>query len=875
MTLLGSCTQDVNAPHPGATPSPIIVSDVGPGIADAAAQRAPTRTKGRSAIGGSYALGSSLAQDNVAFVSLLPNSAPGGVTAVVTNARTGAVVTAPMIDGGLDPVPVPASAGDTIHIDALTPSGTSVAHFDRGTPRAIAPTVVRTIPGRGKTAVPLNKSIEVIFSEPVSAASLSQASVQLLRGSAQVAGTVRVLAGVTAAVVFEPAALLEPSTEYQLVVTRAVLDRDGTPLDSTVTVSFTTGTSVEGPVAQLSIVPGNVSVQIGEQFQASVTATDAQGNVLTGKPVTWFLTDPSVVTVTATGLVTARARGSGVIEAQVGDLFIAMLVQVSNTLNGVGSITLSVDTATIEVGASIDLHVVLRDQNDNLLRNRLVRWSSSNSGVATLTATANDAATVTAVSNGMARIIADVDGTKDTTIVSVGPIPPAAGIVFTEDTDSLLVGQKEQLLSMSRNAEGGRASILASEAQWESSNLAILTVDGAGVVTAVGAGSATVTARWNGFSNAHPFNVAEVALQDIDVGKAHVCGLSSAGIPYCWGAGAVGQIGRPGMIDTPPSFPGLIYYPWPETVTGEPRFASVSAGGLHTCALTSGGAAYCWGYNGDGSLGNGTVLPSWRPSPVAGGHRFLTLDAGTNHTCGLTADHAAYCWGSNQAGQLGSDQAALGLIPVAVQGGHVFAAITVGGSHSCGLTTDGVAYCWGNNAAGQLGVGDEVPRSATPLAVQGGLTFASLSAGEAHTCGLTTTGALYCWGWNFDGQLGNANGSTSSAMPSPVAGGHTFLVVSAGGSHSCAIDDAHAAYCWGSNRDGQLGIGVVSSAIYSNPQPVTGGLAFEKIAVGDAVSCAETTAGIWYCWGNNGDGALGIGNNTADSGVPLKVLGQR
>jgi len=874
-TLLGSCTHDVNAPRPVDPPSPIIVSDVGPGIAGAATQIVPARARARSAAGASYSLGSGSVEDNVAYVSLLPNSAPGGVSAVVRDARTGAVVIAPMIDGGLDPVPVPASAGDTIHIDALTASGTPVAHFDRVTPARIAPTIVRTIPSRGKTAVPLNKSIEIIFSEPISAASLSQASIQLLRGTAPVAGTVKVLVGVTAAVVFEPAALLEPNTEYQLVVTRTVLDLDGSPFESTVTISFTTGTTVEGPVAALSIVPGNVSVHVGEQFQASVTATDAQGNVLTGKPITWFLTEPSVVTVTATGLVTARASGSGAVLAQVGDLYIAMLVQVANTLSDVGSVTLSVDTATIEVGASVELRVVARDQNDNQLRNRLVRWSSSNSGVATVTATANDAAKVTGVANGVARIIADVDGTKDTTIVSVGPIPPAAGIVFTEDTDSILVGQQEPLLGMSRNDAGGRASIPASDVQWESSNVSVLTVDATGIIAGVGAGSATVTARWNGFSSAHLFIVAEVAFRDIDVGKGHVCGLSTAGTAYCWGAGAFGQIGRPGMLDAPVSFPGLIYYPWPVTVTGEPTFASVTAGGLHTCALTSGAAAYCWGYNGDGSLGNGTTLRSWRPSPVAGGHRFLILEAGATHTCGLTVDHAAYCWGSNQGGQLGSAETASGLIPVAVQGGHAFASITVGGSHSCGLTTDGVAYCWGNNTSGQLGVGDEVPSSATPLAVQGGLTFASLSAGEAHTCGLTTTGALYCWGWNFDGQLGDANGPTPSALPSLVAGGHAFVAVSAGGSHSCAIDDALAAYCWGSNREGQLGIGVVSSAAYSSPQPVVSGLAFIDIAVGDAVSCAKTTAGIWYCWGNNGDGALGIGNNTGDSGRPLKVLGQR
>ncbi len=870
---LGACTYDIAAPPATITTSPMIVSNVATNASAALGTRqapATAAAQSTSKSNASYTFALTGAEPNVAYVSLLPNTAPGGDTAIVSDARTGAIVSAPMVDGGLDPVPLSANPGDTIHINVQTAGGGSGPRFDKVVPFALAPTVVRTIPSRGKTAVPLNKSIEIIFSEPVSAPSLSASSIQLFRGSTQVSGTAKLLAGVTAAAVFEPASQLEPNTEYQLVVNRAVMDLDGTALDSTVTIPFTTGTTVEGPVAGLSLVPGNVIVRVGDQFQATVTAMDAQGNALTGKPITWSFSGPDVIKVTPTGLVTPVSPGSGVVYAQVERLYTAMLVQVSNTLNDVGSVTLSVDTATIAIGDSAELSVVARDPDDNLLRNRLVRWSSTNPGVATVKATASDAARVTGVSSGITKIIADIDGTKDTTVVSVGLIPSIAGIVLTEDVDSILLGQREQLMSMSRNAAGGRAPVPANDVQWESSNTAVLTVNASGIIAGVSPGSATVTARWSGFSATQLFSVTRVAFQTLSAGKAHVCGLSASGIPYCWGAGDFGQIGRPGVINPLPSAPGQIYYPWPVTVTGQPTFSSVSAGGLHTCGLRTDGVGYCWGYNGDGSLGNGSTATGWRAMPVFGGLRFVELDAGTTHTCGLTVTHAAYCWGSNQGGQLGSVDVASSLTPLGVQGGISFASLAVGGSHTCGLTAAGVAYCWGNNAGGQLGAGDIGASSATPLAVQGGLTFASLSAGESHTCGLTSAGALYCWGWNFEGELGNGNGPTPSAVPSAVVGGHTFLVVRAGGNHTCAIDAAHAAYCWGSNANGQLGIGSISSTNFMTPQPVVGGLAFEKLSVGASVSCAATVAGVWYCWGNNSNGALGVGSKTADSATPLK-----
>ena len=878
IVVVAGCTHDVGAPIAHTPPAsvPMIVSNAtanGPALAT---MRKVWTSK-------AYSASRTTAPDQVTYVSLPPNSAPGGATAVVTNLRTKSTLSASMVEGGLDPVPLLAAVGDTVRIDVLTSGGAAGPHFDNVVPGTRAPTVIRSIPARGKTGVPLNKSIVIVFSEPVAQSSLSSTTVELLRGSTPVAGSAKILEGVTAAVVFDATSPLEPNTEYHLLVTRGVYDLDGDALDSVVTIPFTTGTTAEGPPANLSLVPGAADIRVGDELELLLTVTDAQGNVITGKPVTWyfetFVAGPTVLSWTGPGVVVGRNEGTAFVVAEVDNLFVSSMVIVSNTLTDVKSVTLSLDTATIAPKDTVSVSVVARDLDDNVLHYRLVHWSTTNAGVATVTPSDDARAIVTGVANGVAKVIATMDQTSDTLVVSVGPIPPAAGFEFTGDLDSLLVGQSEQLNAMSRNSAGGRAPLAAESAQWESSNPAVLLVDASGVLTAAGPGVATITGRWNGFSAASEFTVTQITLRSVTAGKAHTCGVATTGIVYCWGGDAMGQVGRPGTADFALAAPGEIHYAFPVPAVNATRFDSVSAGGLYSCGLTSGSvangaAAYCWGFNGDGSLGNGTTFTNWRPTPVLGGLTFSQLHAGTTHACGLTSAGEAYCWGSNAGGQLGVSGQKGSVTPLAVQGGLTFSSLAVGGTHSCGLTADGTAYCWGSNAAGQLGVGDNVASSSVPLPVSGGITFASISAGESHTCGLTPDGALYCWGWNLEGELGDGSGRTLSATPNRIAADHVFIAVSAGGFHTCAIDAAHNLYCWGLNASGQLGIGALGLTTAATPLLVVGSLSFAKVSLGTAHSCAATTGGVWYCWGQNESGQLGGGNKGEASAAPLKVLGQ-
>ena len=252
----------------------------------------------------------------------------------------------------------------------------------------------------------------------------------------------------------------------------------------------------------------------------------------------------------------------------------------------------------------------------------------------------------------------------------------------------------------------------------------------------------------------------------------------------------------------------------------------------------------------------------------------VPLAAGDSHNCALTNTNGVKCWGLNQLGQIGDGTVVDKYTPTDVVGlASGVAAVTAGSQHSCAITIAGGVKCWGNNYYGQLGDNTTI-QSNTPVNVVG-LTsgVVAVSAGEGHTCAITKVGGVKCWGYNGVGQLGDGSG-TNQLTPTDVFGLDSGVIdVRAGGTHTCAATATGNVKCWGNNIVGQLGDGDSSGTVQYTPINVVnlspGMLGVES---GSTHSCGLTSVGGVLCWGNNVNGQLGNGNNTAQF-YPVNVVG--
>jgi alpha-tubulin suppressor-like RCC1 family protein len=351
-----------------------------------------------------------------------------------------------------------------------------------------------------------------------------------------------------------------------------------------------------------------------------------------------------------------------------------------------------------------------------------------------------------------------------------------------------------------------------------------------------------------------------LAFSQVSAGNAHTCGVTTDNRAYCWGNNARGQLGDGSTTDRLT----------PAAVATTRRFRQLSAGDHYTCGVTLNYQAYCWGHNGAGELGDGTTaLPTLRLKPVrvAGGHYFRQVDAGGFHTCAVSyPDNHVYCWGYNQDGELGDGTSTNRSTPVAVSSRREFRQVRAGGRHTCGVTTGDKAFCWGENLYGQLGDGTAGSSHPIPTPVVG--IFRQVDLGQSHTCGVTIQDRVFCWGYGGNGQMGDGT-TTGSYSPKPIASGLSFERVSAGYYHNCAETTLNRVYCWGNNDGGQLGDGTTTTRV--KPVPVGGGRFFAQVSGGSFHTCGKTPASVAYCWGENSDGELGDGTTT-DRRTPVAVV---
>jgi len=365
----------------------------------------------------------------------------------------------------------------------------------------------------------------------------------------------------------------------------------------------------------------------------------------------------------------------------------------------------------------------------------------------------------------------------------------------------------------------------------------------------------------NAFSPIGVVGLSSSSILSISAGGSHTCAVTSTGSVKCWGLNTSGQLGD-GTTKTSATPTQVSNLP--------PGILAVAAGGQHTCAITTSGGVSCWGLNRSGQLGNGTTKNSSVPVQVTGlASGVVEIAAGGAHTCAVAAGGGVLCWGRNRSGQLGNGTTKNSSVPVQVSGlSSGVVEIAAGGAHTCAITVEGGVLCWGAGSFGQLGNG-QVKGSSTPASVSGlDSGVAAVSTGGLHSCALTAEGGVLCWGLNTSGQLGNGT-TKNSSVPVGVSGlGPGMATIAAGGYHTCARSPTGTVLCWGLNSSGQLGNGTTTKS----PTPVGPETLFAAVAAGGAHTCARTANGGVQCWGNNKSGQLGNGTTT-NSSVPIDVTG--
>ena len=301
----------------------------------------------------------------------------------------------------------------------------------------------------------------------------------------------------------------------------------------------------------------------------------------------------------------------------------------------------------------------------------------------------------------------------------------------------------------------------------------------------------------------------------VAVGDDHGCAIADLdddgdGEMWCWGNGTQGQVGHgdgKGRVD-----------PMRVGPDGEP-FTAVVATADASCALATGGARWCWGNNDEGQLGvEGGQIRT--PTMIGDGRTWSRIALGLYAGCGIVANDQLACWGTDMSGQRGDGPGQTTVVtPSIIDAAHTYTAVA-GGIYAntlCAIQSPGGnLYCWGTSYDGQVGTGPN-PQE-TPLLIGGAsLVWSDVAVGPRHTCGVVA-GDLRCLGSNDDGALG-VDGALGGAVPVTVEGAGPWAKVSAGVGHTCAItaDADHALYCWGGNLRGQLGDG---TAARSSPTAV-------------------------------------------------------
>lgn len=420
--------------------------------------------------------------------------------------------------------------------------------------------------------------------------------------------------------------------------------------------------------ASVRVTPDSATVITDDTLRLVAQVKDTAGNVLTGAVLSWVSSDTTIVTiVNALGTVRGLRPGSATVRVYAG------LVA--------GAVTVFVTPIVYNSFATGANHVCAIANNRHAYC-----WGK------------NDDAQI---------------GTGSASFIE--PVPQRVGVamplnaVSAGSAHSCAIDQTGAAWCWGREANGrlGRGGapsnpaipqVVSSSAQFAevaAGGAHTCGLNTSGTAICWGAGSSGQLGDGVGMDRSTPAGVAgDVHWLVISTGAVHTCAVATDQSAWCWGGNSSSQVGDNTSADAI----------FPTSIGSGQTFTTISAGGSHSCAVVTGGAAQCWGANTRSQTGTG--LPDSLvlvPTTVAGSLTFRTISAGGQHSCGISTDSLAYCWGANTSGQLGDSSQIDRPTPVLVRGGLRFTELHAGAAFTCGLTDGLVLYCWGDGTQGQLG----------------------------------------------------------------------------------------------------------------------------------------------------------------------------
>lgn len=334
----------------------------------------------------------------------------------------------------------------------------------------------------------------------------------------------------------------------------------------------------------------------------------------------------------------------------------------------------------------------------------------------------------------------------------------------------------------------------------------------------------------------------------LNPGTNHMCYRRTGGRMRCWGNNTWNQIAPSQLAGIPPD--SLVEQPG--------RFSGLSGGNGHSCAITPVGQVQCWGDASMGQMGDGvsytnSIITAQTVPDVEGA---VHIESGYDGNCVLVRDGSVHCWGV-----IGRSNSRLRLrefkvlrmpqrMPLPEPAIHLSFRV----HHGCAVGVSGAVYCWGFNANGALGDASTVDRMA-PVAVQWlPEPMMQVAAGYMHTCAIGHSRRVYCWGWNGQGQLGNGPERPSEEdrrfRPTIVAG-LSDVVQLAIHSHTCALNATGQVFCWGYNEFGGAGQDNRRHPAVTRPRPVALSEPAIEVAPNEWSTCALGRSLKIYCWGSN------------------------